>query len=87
MDTPEIKNDKITNKQVTTYKVICFCCEKDFEEKDITKIIVGKDKITGSIERRFVCKRCNHLPEYQKDLTLEMEIDQVDKKISSGEAK
>ena len=62
----EIKNNKITNKQVNTYTVICFCCEREFEEKDITKIIVGKDKITGSIERRFVCKKCNHIPEYQK---------------------
>ena len=49
-----------------TPKVGCYCCEREFEEKDITKIEVGKDKITGSVEQRFVCKRCNHLPEYQK---------------------
>ena len=47
-------------------KVICFCCEKEFEEKDITKIVAGIDKVTGSVERRFICKKCNHLPEYQK---------------------
>lgn len=44
-------------------KVVCFCCEREFEEKDIIKIEAGKDKITGVIEQRFVCKRCNRLKE------------------------
>ena len=48
METPEIK------------KVICFCCEREFEEKNITRIEERKD------EFRFVCAKCNHLPEYQK---------------------
>jgi len=45
MDTPEI------------IKVVCFCCEKEFEEKDITRIEARKD------EFRFICARCNHLEE------------------------
>jgi len=44
MDTPEVK------------KVVCFCCEREFEEKDIIKIEARKD------EFRFICAKCNHIP-------------------------
>jgi len=35
--------------------VECYCCHKEYELKDITKIYAGKD------EYRFVCKGCNNL--------------------------
>ena len=51
MDTSEVK------------KVVCFCCEKEFEEKDITRIEAHKD------EFRFICKKCNYLPKLKEITT------------------
>ena len=49
MEAPEVK------------KVECYCCERPLEEKEGDWIEIGKDKITSAIERRLVCKKCNHL--------------------------
>jgi len=54
------------NKMKEEKIVACYCCDKEFKESEITKIEACKDKITGSVEQRFVCKKCNYLPEYQK---------------------
>lgn len=72
METPEVK------------KVICFCCEKEFDESEITKLLStssGKCRDKTNAENRFICKKCNHLPEYQKT---PMEIIEESKEIQEG---
>ncbi len=42
-------------------KLKCYCCHKELKESEGIWIIVSVDNTSGSVEKRLVCKSCNHL--------------------------
>ncbi len=54
------KDDKEVNIQASQH-LECYCCKKEKKESEGDWIVAGKDKTSGSIEKRFVCKKCNYL--------------------------